>query len=115
MAESNSYLIEVDEHEYDLEAIGDEIVVSDFAKTEGKMIKALLEPSAKSFHDLVRPTDPLFSFPATAELWTLIFAANDWFDIHGEEANEWMDKRITELATPHIRAWRASTTNENQT
>jgi hypothetical protein len=103
MADANSHLIEIDGREYELEVIGDEIVVCDFRKLEVKMIRALTQPSEETGRDFMRPREPLFSFPASPELRALIFEANEYFDKHDEEASPEMCARIDELATPTVR------------
>jgi hypothetical protein len=109
---SNTHLLDfIDGKEYQLEVIGDEVVVMDFGPAWGNMVRMIgasmrgdAAETTKRLHEFMQPNEPVFSFTATPELRALIFEANEWFDTHGEEANEAMCDRIQQIAEPIIRA-----------
>lgn len=104
VSEQNSYLVEVDGVEYDLEVIGAEIVVREFTE-DWRNLMETLQGKEGAMERLARPPVPLFSLPAIPKLRSLIFRANEHFDTHNETADPVMDAEITALAAPHIREY----------
>lgn len=102
MSEQNSYLIEVDGVEYDLEVIGSEIVVREFTQ-DWKNLMDTLRGEEGAAERLTAPPVPLFSLPGIPKLNSLIFRANEYFDTHDETTDPVMDDEITAIAAPYIR------------
>lgn len=106
MSERDTHLIEVDGREYELEAIGTEIVVRDFTEPWANFCDMLRAPTGQKINKFLSPNVWLFSFE-DPECKRLINEANDYFDNHQEEASEELDDKITAIAAAHIRKHKA--------
>lgn len=107
----NTYVVEVDGHEWLLEIIGDECVVADNKQLEDAFMRVLMPTCTdEDVTKFLAPHRSKFSFPASFELRSLIYESNLQFE-KDETCLPGYDERITMLAAPLVRAGLRNTEN----